>query len=141
MFNTFQGLTVQCARCHDHKFDPIPQDDYYRLQAVFAGVGRGDVAFDPDPAAAKKRKELQATLAALEKNDPAVHREARCARVREGGRGVGGATPAPAIAWDVPESRRVESRDGAKLTKQTGRLDSLRGHAAGEGHVHARRRA
>ena len=29
------GLTVNCARCHDHKFDPIPQDDYYRLMAIF----------------------------------------------------------------------------------------------------------
>jgi hypothetical protein len=29
------GLTVQCAKCHTHKFDPIPQADYYRLQAVF----------------------------------------------------------------------------------------------------------
>ncbi len=34
----FLGLTVGCARCHDHKFDPIPQADYYRLAAVFAGV-------------------------------------------------------------------------------------------------------
>ena len=32
----FLGLTVGCARCHDHKFDPIPTRDYYRLQAVFA---------------------------------------------------------------------------------------------------------
>jgi hypothetical protein len=32
----FLGLTVGCARCHDHKFDPIPQKDYFRLQAVFA---------------------------------------------------------------------------------------------------------
>lgn len=32
---TFMGLTVGCARCHDHKFDPIPQKDYYRIQAVF----------------------------------------------------------------------------------------------------------
>lgn len=35
---TFLGLTVGCARCHNHKFDPIPQVDYYRMQAVFAGV-------------------------------------------------------------------------------------------------------
>ena len=35
---TFLGLTVNCARCHDHKFDPIPQRDYYRLKAVFEGV-------------------------------------------------------------------------------------------------------
>ena len=40
--STFVSLTVHCARCHDHKFDPIPQADYYRLQAVFAGVDRGD---------------------------------------------------------------------------------------------------
>ena len=32
------GLTVNCARCHDHKFDPIPQLDYYRIKAVFDGV-------------------------------------------------------------------------------------------------------
>ncbi|HMZ21313.1 MAG TPA: DUF1549 and DUF1553 domain-containing protein, partial [Blastocatellia bacterium] len=32
---TFMGMTVACARCHDHKFDPIPQKDYYRIQAVF----------------------------------------------------------------------------------------------------------
>src|SRR5207248_1456648 len=31
----FLGLTVACARCHDHKFEPIPQSDYYRLQAFF----------------------------------------------------------------------------------------------------------
>jgi hypothetical protein len=33
---TFMGLTMECARCHDHKFDPLPTKDYYRLQAVFA---------------------------------------------------------------------------------------------------------
>ena len=33
----FLGLTVACARCHDHKFDPIPQRDYYRMSALFAG--------------------------------------------------------------------------------------------------------
>jgi len=33
--NSFLGLTVGCARCHNHKFDPIPQKDYYRMQAVF----------------------------------------------------------------------------------------------------------
>lgn len=36
------GLTVNCARCHDHKLDPIPQADYYRLWAVFAGVKRSE---------------------------------------------------------------------------------------------------
>jgi mono/diheme cytochrome c family protein len=35
---TFMGMTVSCARCHNHKFDPIPQQDYYRIQAVFAST-------------------------------------------------------------------------------------------------------
>ena len=39
---TFLGLTVGCARCHNHKFDPILQADYYSLQAIFSGVQHGE---------------------------------------------------------------------------------------------------
>ena len=39
----FMGLTFKCARCHDHKFDPIAEKDYYRLQAVFAASQPGAV--------------------------------------------------------------------------------------------------
>jgi hypothetical protein len=46
MINTtgtaFLGLTLGCARCHNHKFDPVRQTDYYSLQAIFAGVQHGD---------------------------------------------------------------------------------------------------
>ena len=49
LFDTLQivssstmGLTVQCARCHSHKFDPIPQVDYYRMQALFTTAYRPD---------------------------------------------------------------------------------------------------
>lgn len=37
----FLGLTINCARCHNHKFDPIPTEDYYRLRAAFEGVVHG----------------------------------------------------------------------------------------------------
>ncbi len=44
---TFLGLSVNCARCHDHKFDPILTRDYYRLNSVFSGVFHGERSFDP----------------------------------------------------------------------------------------------
>lgn len=43
--STFLSTTVHCARCHDHKFDPISQHEYYQMQSVFAGVERGDRSF------------------------------------------------------------------------------------------------
>jgi len=39
---TFLGVTLNCARCHNHKFDPIPTRDYYRIKAVFQGVRHGE---------------------------------------------------------------------------------------------------
>jgi hypothetical protein len=39
---SFLGLTVNCARCHDHKFDPVSQVEYYRLAAALAGVRHGE---------------------------------------------------------------------------------------------------
>ena len=39
---SFLGLSIGCARCHDHKFDPISQEDYYAMQAFFAGVHYGE---------------------------------------------------------------------------------------------------
>ena len=54
----FLATTAQCARCHNHKFDPIKQEDYYRLQAVFAALDKADKSFDVDPDAAKRRAPL-----------------------------------------------------------------------------------
>ena len=56
--STFVSLTVHCARCHDHKFDPIKQTDYYSLQAVFSGVDRAALPFDDDIATYRQRRAL-----------------------------------------------------------------------------------
>lgn len=53
----FLGLSVNCARCHDHKFDPIEQKDYYRLQSAFAGVQHSERAWAPrDSVRARQEK-------------------------------------------------------------------------------------
>lgn len=62
------STTVQCARCHDHKFDPISQEEYYGLQAVFAGIDRANRAFDPDPQVHTRRLRLSKQKSELLKN-------------------------------------------------------------------------
>ena len=49
MGTTMLGLTVGCARCHDHKYDPIPTRDYYRLASTFGRAVRTEIDYDPDP--------------------------------------------------------------------------------------------
>ncbi len=85
--STFASMTVHCARCHDHKFDPIPQGDYYQLQAVFAGVERGDRAYE-DAAIRTRRTQINDRIAAAQAkrekliasiSDPALRNEIQAA--------------------------------------------------------------
>ncbi len=67
--SAFLGLTINCARCHHHKFDPIPTEDYYRIRAAFEGVkhGRRPVASkDQRDSFAQAMKPLDEELAALD---------------------------------------------------------------------------
>jgi hypothetical protein len=73
--STFTSMTVHCARCHDHKFDPIPQRDYYRLQAVFAGLERGDRPILTRPMR-EQRAALERQQALLRGRRDAVRRKA-----------------------------------------------------------------
>ncbi len=55
--SAFLGATIGCARCHNHKFDPVRQSDYYRIQAYFAGVYDKDISkATPEEEAARKAK-------------------------------------------------------------------------------------
>ena len=70
--STFLGLTFNCAQCHDHKFDPITQRDYYRLQAFFASVNHDD-SFPAVPA--DEYQEYERKLAIWEDKTAAIWRE------------------------------------------------------------------
>lgn len=63
--STFLGLTIGCARCHDHKFDPVTQHDYYAMQAVFAGV-RYEQRPIPKPHTKQQLAEIRARIASLQ---------------------------------------------------------------------------
>ncbi len=70
--SAFVSTTANCARCHDHKFDPITQADYYSLQAVFAGIGKGDIPYDDEAEVAASRRRWQQLKADLVSNEQAV---------------------------------------------------------------------
>jgi Protein of unknown function (DUF1549)/Protein of unknown function (DUF1553)/Planctomycete cytochrome C len=64
--SVFLGLTVGCCQCHDHKFDPISQREYYQLFAFFNSVDEPTLEL-PTPEQSKKQAAVQGRIAALEK--------------------------------------------------------------------------
>lgn len=106
--SAFASTTVHCARCHDHRFDPITQRDYYSLQAVFAGVERANRVVDRDPAVGERRGELQALLESLRRERETLR--ARSASPSNGWHSEVSASP-DAVKWvqvDLGAPRRIE---------------------------------
>jgi hypothetical protein len=64
-FGTFLGLTAGCARCHDHKYDPITQRNYYELLAVFDGTVKKELPFPGEPVEKGKPKNPDRGIMAL----------------------------------------------------------------------------
>lgn len=73
---TFTSVTVHCAQCHNHKFDPIPQEDYYALQAVFAALDRADRKYFPDPEMTAKYNQLDGRQRDLAERKRVIERDA-----------------------------------------------------------------
>ena len=67
--SAFLGLTLGCARCHDHKYDPVSQRDYFGLQAIFADSVFHDVKVGPSRA----KETLTVRVLANRKSPPPTH--------------------------------------------------------------------
>ncbi len=77
---TFLGVTLNCARCHDHKFDPYTSRDYYRMKAIFAGVFPGDRPIRPtanDKARQARVEKLEHRLGELRQQTARLESQAR----------------------------------------------------------------
>jgi hypothetical protein len=83
----FLGLTIQCARCHDHKFDPITQKEYYQIAASLGGIYHGDERESLTAAgretASKAREALDERLKPLRAKLSAIESGAKVERTAE----------------------------------------------------------
>jgi len=104
------AVTMNCARCHDHKLDPITQREYYGLWAVFAGVKREDRHVDPKEQAAYEREK-----ASFEKRLT----ELRSDIARLSGEGF-------ALASLLPEGTGIDRSNGELTKKEQAYLKDLR---------------
>lgn len=133
---TFLGVTINCARCHDHKFDPIPQHDYYAVKAIFEGVYHGTRTY-LTPSEVRQREaeanQLRKSLAETNRR----HRELKLAALKTlASRGeIANASPTPYLRWtfedgttDLMQGLTGQLRDGAKLRNGRLILDGKRAH-------------
>jgi len=135
---TFLGLTLNCARCHSHKFDPIPQRDYYRFKAALEGVRPADrPVFAPDHA--KEREARTVQVGELEKEIAAVEAAGREAVLRKQGRPAAGDGPRPMARWTFEGDARDDVgkmhgtlHGGAIIVNGRLRLDGKGAHLATE---------
>jgi mono/diheme cytochrome c family protein/cytochrome c553 len=110
---SFLGLTVHCARCHDHKFDPIRQQEYYKLAAALDGVRHGEREVI-EPADLRRREQLADELSELRDQigdlETAVRRRVSMTASRDA------SAPTPIASWSFDvDSHNVALRGGATL--------------------------
>jgi mono/diheme cytochrome c family protein len=106
------GLTLGCARCHDHKYDPLPQRDYYQMVSVFTTTVRSEQELNLDPAAYQAaRDKYDAELAPLVSTITAYENKELPGRFAEWEKTS--AAQAAVEAWKPLEAKELSSTSGA----------------------------
>ena len=117
VISNFCSLTVQCARCHDHKFDPISQRDYYALQAVFSGVERANRRYDQDLQIHQQRLAMNQKKRLLEQRNPDQLAWLNSSEVQQKVLAWEQSLQVQEANWIVVDSQSFTSSDGAHLVK------------------------
>ena len=107
---TFLGLTVNCARCHNHKFDPILQADFYRLQAVFGGAAGKDVEIATPSEKTTWQAADKAYQARLKPVKDALAALADPYKTKLEEEGLAKLPPDLKEAWLIPKDKRTEAQ-------------------------------
>jgi len=123
----FQGLTISCARCHDHKFDPISHRDYYALYGIFASCRPTQLTIDAPERLRVHRDELEKLKRSIKtgvadawENSARQLRENLLAQLRNGGNDL-----AP-IPGDEFTARIAELKQSIDVIEKVGRSTLLR---------------
>ena len=107
MSQAFLGLTAQCARCHEHKFDPISSESYYRLAASLQGFSHGEREVIDEELERLERGlaiERAKVLVQLREFEQGAMEKASAGKLSAGEHSAGGSIPLPVAAWDFESS-------------------------------------
>lgn len=127
----FTALTMECAKCHDHKYDPIPQRDFYALSAMFSDIDENGLlpyhGAVPVPVLRLTNAEQNLKIAELQKAvDVAQQRFDECQRIQSTAAvTVSAPTPDAHYSFEILEKGSTPNRHGKPATTQRHRADQL----------------